>query len=222
MLQQHAAYVEALHMLGLDVIVLEALPAYPDAYFVEDVAVVFPEVAVLTHPGAPSRQGEVESIQPVLARYRPLEHIQPPATLDGGDVLVIDKRIFIGLSQRTNLYGAVELGRILEKFGYTCSHVLVGAGLHLKSSFNYMGDDTVLMNEIFAYQTDFDDYRKIFVDLDEAYACNTLLVNDYLIVPQGFPRTRDKLASLGRRIIEVDISEARKMDGGLTCMSLRF
>jgi dimethylargininase len=222
MLRQHAAYVETLRLLGVEVVVLEALPDYPDAYFVEDVAVVTPEVAVITRPGAPSRQGEVDAILPILARYRPLERIQPPGTLDGGDVLVIGKHVYIGLSQRTDLYGAVSLGQILEKYGYTTSHVLIGAGLHLKSSINYVADDTVLIREVFTYQSEFDAYQQIIVEESEAYACNTLLMNDCLITPLGFPHTRAKLARLGRRIIELDVSEAHKMDGGLTCMSLRF
>lgn len=220
--KQHGAYVETLRSFGLEVIVLEALQDYPDAHFVEDTAVVTPDVAVIANPGAASRKGEEDTIAQVLARYHKIVRIQAPGTLDGGDVLMVGPHFFIGLSERTNKEGAEQLGRILEACGNTWTTVPVVAGLHFKSSVNYVGKNTLLVTEDFA---DFDalrSYNKIIVDRDEAYACNTLLINDRLITPRGFPTTRKKLGRLGLEIVELDMSEARKMDGGLTCLSIRF
>jgi dimethylargininase len=222
MLQQHNAYTQTLRNLGLIVDQLEPLPGFPDAHFVEDAAVVVPELAVLTFPGAQSRQGEQDAIAPVLRRYRPLERIQPPGTLDGGDVLMVKRHFFIGLSERTNPEGAAQLGRILEGHGYSWETVPVAAGLHLKSSVNYVGNGTLLVSPEFAGMEAFDPYRKILIDADEIYASNTLWINDTLLTPQGFPKTLSKLQKLGLPVIELEMSEARKMDGGLSCLSLRF
>lgn len=222
MLAQHAAYVTALETLGLKVLTLDPLPGYPDAYFVEDVAVVTPELAVITRPGALARRGEEDAVQPVLARYMETARIQPPGTLDGGDVLLIDRHFFVGISGRTNREGADQLGRVLGAHGYTWTAVEVGAGLHLKSGVNYVGEGTLLVTGEFASRDVFGDYNKIVVEPAESYAANTLLVNNRLIAPQGFPHTHAQLTSLGFEIIELDVSEARKLDGGLTCMSLRF
>jgi dimethylargininase len=222
MAEQHEAYVEVLRSLGLEVIVLEAEPDYPDAHFVEDTAVVTPDVAVLTNPGAEARRGEEATIEPVLARYREIVRIRPPGSVDGGDVLMVGTHFFVGISDRTNREGAEQLGRILGRYDYTWTAVPVGAGLHLKSSVNSVGGNTLLVAQGFAARAEFDEYDKIILGEEEAYAANTLWVNDRLIVPQGFPGTRKRLEVLGLGIIELDVSEARKMDGGLTCMSLRF
>jgi len=222
MLHQHQAYCDLLRSLGLEVETLEALPGYPDAYFVEDAAVMTPQTAVITHPGAAARRGETAAIQPVLAGMRPIQHIQPPATLDGGDVLEAGQHFFIGLSERTNRQGAEQLGNILSQQGLTWTAVPVLAGLHLKSSVAYMGNQTLLISADLAQRPEFAAYEKIVLDAEEEYAGNSLWINDCLLIPAGFPRTRRKLEPLGLRIIEVDVSEARKMDGGLSCMSLRF
>lgn len=222
MLVQHQAYVETLRTLGLTVTVLEPLVDFPDAYFVEDVAVVLPEVAVITRPGAPSRQGEAASIEPVLARHRPLVFIESPGTLEGGDVLLAGERFFIGLSERTNQTGAEQLGQIVKEYGYNWTAVPLPGGLHLKSSVTYIGDNILLVTAGLADQLAFADFQKVIVDAAETYAANSLLVNDHLIMPQGYPGLYRRLSGLGRTIIELDVSEARKMDGGLTCMSLRF
>jgi dimethylargininase len=222
MLAQHEAYLEILRSLGLEVEVLEALPGHPDAYFVEDVAVVTPEVAVITRPGAPARRGEEESMIPVLARHRTLERIQAPGTLDGGDVLMVGRHFFVGISERTNLEGAQALGRALERHGCTWAPVAVGAGLHLKSSVNWVGEDVLLLSEDFQDRPEFAAYRRMVVAPEETYAGNTLWINGHLLVPTGFPKTLAALEGLGLPIHLVDTSEARKMDGGLTCMSLRF
>ncbi len=222
MLKQHEAYLEALSAAGLEVIVLESLPDYPDAHCVEDTAVVTPDVAVITIPGADARQGEEESIVPVLAEFRKVEHIQAPGTLDGGDVLQVDNHFFIGISQRTNLEGAEQLGRILQGYGKTWTAITVGAGLHFKSSVNYVGKNTLLVTSDFTATEQLKGYDQIVLDRAESYAANTLLVNEYLLIPAGYPDTRKQLETLGFEMIELEISEVRKMDGGLTCMSLRF
>jgi dimethylargininase len=221
-LKQHAAYIDTLQSIGLEVIVLDEERDYPDAHFVEDTAVVAPEVAVIARPGATVRQGEEDSIAPVLAKYRKTWRIQAPGALDGGDVLMVGNHIFIGISDRTNKDGAAQLGKFLEAYGKTWETLPVGAGLHLKSSINYIGKNTFVVTEEFANEEAFGAYDKIVVDVDETYAANTLWINDYLITPAGFPATRAKLDATGIKIIELDMSEVRKMDGGLTCLSLRF
>ena len=221
-LSQHRAYVKALKSIGLEVIELDPQPAYPDGQFVEDTAVITPDVAVITRPGAKSRQGEQKSIAAVLSPYRRLEYIQVPGTLDGGDVLMIGSHFFIGISQRTNMQGAQQLGTILEKYNNSWTTLPVGAGLHLKSSVNGVADNTLLVTRNFASHTALKGYDKIIVDPAEVYAANTLRVNGHLIVPRGFPDTLKKLSRLRHKIIELDVSEMQKMDGGLTCLSLRF
>ena len=220
--QQFDAYVNALNGCGLAVTVLSPLDGHPDAHFVEDTAVVFPEAAVTTHPGAPSRQGEVDTIAAALSAFRETVAIRPPGTVDGGDVLMVGGHFFIGLSDRTNPDGAEQLCDILGGHGYTVTRVPVADGLHFKSSVNAVADDTLLTTQAFAGHPALANYRQIVVPSGEAYAANTLRVNDRLIMPAGFPETRRLLEALETPIVELDTSEFRKMDGGLTCLSLRF
>lgn len=222
MLEQHRVYVDTLRRLGLDVTVLPPEPEYPDAYFVEDVAIVTLKVAVITRPGALARRGEELSIEPALANYRPIERIIAPGTLDGGDVLMVENHFFVGVSQRTNQEGASQLGKLLEKYGHTWEAVPVGAALHLKSSVNYAGNGVLLVTQALAEYAGFAKYQKIIIPTEEEYAANTLWVNDRLLTPRGFPKTHKMLSTLKMDVIELDTSEAHKMDGGLTCMSLRF
>ncbi len=222
LIKQHETYLQTLDACGLELTVLDPLPDCPDAYFVEDTAVVTPDVAVITNPGADPRKGEVESIARVLSDFRKIEHILAPGTLDGGDVLEVGNHFFIGLSQRTNKEGAEQLGRILEKFGNTWVTVPVGDGLHFKSSVNSVGKNTLIVTPDFAENKALRGYDKIILDKSEAYAANTLLVNDKLLTPAGFPAVRRRLEGLDFDIIELETSEMRKMDGGLTCLSIRF
>jgi dimethylargininase len=220
-LAQHAAYVATLQQLGLTVIALPALPNHPDAYFVEDTAVITTEVAVIANMGAAARQGEEQAMASVLARYRKLAHIDQPGTFDGGDVLVVEKHCMIGLSERTNESGARQLGETLASYGYRWDAIPVGAGLHFKSSVNYVGKNTLLIDAAFVDHPAFAGYDKLVIDADEVYAANTLWVNEHLL-PTGFPKTKAQVTALGLPIIELETSELRKMDGGLTCLSLRF
>lgn len=221
-LLQHRAYRQALLSLGLDVVVLPAEPAYPDAYFVEDPAIVTPKIVVITRPGAPSRQGEETSLAPFLEYYHPQVHIQSPGTVDGGDVLMVENHFFIGLSERTNEAGANQLAGFLTAAGHTCECVPVDSGLHLKSGVNYLGKNTLIVTKSMSSYPRFSNFDKILLDEAENYAANTLWINDTLLMPAGFPKTKQKISQLGMLIIELEVSEARRMDGGLTCMSLRF
>jgi dimethylargininase len=220
--EQHRAYRRVLLCLGLDIVVLPAEPDFPDGYFVEDPAIITPKIAVIASPGASARQGEQTTIEPFLRYYRPIFHIHPPGTVEGGDVLMVGDHFFIGLSERTNSEGASQLTDHLAKVGLTSETVTVTEGLHLKSDVSYVAENTLLITRVLADQPAFASFQKILVDDDEAYAANTLWVNGTLLMPAGFPKTHAKLAKLGQPIIELDVSEARKMDGGLSCMSLRF
>ncbi len=221
-LAQHKEYVNVLKQLGLDVIVLDPLPGHPDAYFVEDTAVIIPEIGIITNPGAHSRKGEEDGIELILMRFRDTQRIKPPGTLDGGDILQADSQFFIGLSERTNREGADQLSDILQRFGYIVHMVNVGDGLHLKSGVNYLGDGRMLMTSVFRDIPGFSDYERLIIKEGEEYAANTLLINGTFITPAGFPDTQKQLAGLDKPVITLNVSEVRKMDGGLTCMSLRF
>ena len=221
-LEQHAAYVRCLESLGVNVEVLPAAPGFPDACFVEDTAVVVREIAIVSRPGAPSRTGETALIETALAAHRPLARIEAPGSLDGGDILQVGKRFFIGVSDRTNAEGARQLATILAKHGYAAHIIEVAAGLHLKSSLNFVGENTMLVTADFAGHPAITDFKQILCPEGEEYAANTLLVNGTLIMPTGYPRTKALLKPLGLPIVELDTSEYRKMDGGLTCLSLRL
>lgn len=219
--RQHDAYVAALRDAGLEVEVLEALPGYPDAYFVEDVAVMLGDVAVISRPGAEARRGEARAIEPALAARIPIARIDAPGTLDGGDVLIVGGRAFIGISGRTNRAGAEQLGALLARRGYRWSAVPLAAGLHLKSSVNAVAEDVLLVAEGLPVAP-FAGFRLLEVPTSESYAANSLRINERVLMPRGFPRTREALESIRAEVRELDVSEPRKMDGGLTCMSLRF
>ena len=189
MATQHQAYIETLEGLGLTPVLLDPAPDYPDAHFVEDTAVVTPEVAVIARPGAEARRGETETVAPVLAQYRPLRHIEPPGTLDGGDVMTLGRHVFIGESVRTNRAGAEQLAAILRELGMTASIVPVGAGLHLKSGVSHIGGGLLLMTGAFADAEAFAGYDRVIVPDAEADAANALWVNGTLLMPAGFPET---------------------------------
>ncbi len=220
--EQFDLYVATLKEVGLEVTILEALGGYPDAHFIEDPAVVPHDRAVITNPGVPARQGEQASVAQALGEQGQLDFIRPPGTLDGGDVLMIGNHFLIGVSDRTNAEGAGQLGKILDSFGYTWQTVPVGAGLHFKSSVNLVDENVLLVTEPFVDNEDLSQYQRIQVPAGEEYAANTLLINGRLIMPAGYPGTRSLLETLELPISELDTSEFRKMDGGLTCLSLRF
>ncbi len=219
---QHKTCIETLSSLGLEMVVLEPEPDFPDSYFIEDTAVMLAQTAMVTRPGDDSRLREPEKTAPTLKKFRELEFIREPGLLDGGDVMLIEKHFFIGLSKRTNKEGALQIGEAAGRQGFTWSTLPVLKALHLKTGVNYIGQNTLLMFEEYVSRPEFNEYNKILIEKDEEPAANTLLINDNLLIPKGFPKTKEKLESFGKPVIELDISEIIKMDGGLSCLSLRF
>ena len=219
-LEQHHTYCAALQQCGLQLILLDVDERYPDGCFVEDTAIVTEELAILCRPGASSRRGEVDTVAKVLAEYRQLANIRPPGTVDGGDILRVDNHFYIGRSKRTNAEGARQLAGMLSECGYTSSEITVRSVLHLKTGVTYIGKNTFLSIDEFAGR--FASGQVIRVEEEEAYAANCLLVNGTVLAPAGFPEVKRQIAELGYPVIEVELSEFRKMDGGLTCLSLVF
>jgi dimethylargininase len=218
--RQHAAYVAALESLGVEVKVLPALPQFPDCCFVEDCAVSAEGVTLITRLGVPSRQGEAESIADALRPYARLEFMTGPATLEGGDCLRIDKRWYVGLSNRTNLAGARRLREVFGPLGYDVVEVPLGDVLHLKCVCSYLGGGWLLLAEETIPAAVFRDVRVIPVPAVETYAANCLSVNGTVLVSAGFPATRQAIEAAGLRVRELETTEFRKADGSLTCLSL--
>lgn len=218
--KQHDAYVRLLMDLGCEVIELPEEPNLPDSVFVEDTAFVLPEVAVITRPGADSRKPEIETIIPALAPYRPLLHIAPPATLDGGDVLVVGKQIFIGLSSRSNRDAVSQLNALLDDYGYKVWGVEFKDCLHLKTAVTRVNDSTLLINKAWVDPSNFPGFDLIEVDASEPFAANCLPVRNRIIYPITFPKTRARLEARGFDISPADLSELAKAEGAVTCCSL--
>lgn len=225
-LQQHAAYCATLQRCGLTLTRLDADDAFPDSTFVEDPAVLTANLAILTHPGAPGRRGEVAAIATALAPfYARTARIESPGTVDGGDICQADDHFFIGLTARTNADGARQLADILTSEGYTSSLLDVrnaASVLHLKSGMSYLGDGRIVAMEAIADHPSFAGYDVIRVTPDESYAANLLRINDSVILADGFPRIAEAVRAAGHAIIPLNMSEFRKMDGSLSCLSLRF
>lgn len=222
-LEQHSRYVEILKECGLQVTVLEGDSKYPDSTFVEDVALCTSECAVITNPGAASRNGEKQGIKPVLQEfYKNIEEIKLPGTLDAGDVMMVGSHFYIGISERTNHEGAEQLISILRRYAMTGSKVPLKEMLHLKTGLSYLEQNNLLISGEFLQNPEFEKYSRIVVDRKEQYAANSLWINGYVLVPEGFPGTKNKIESAGYKTIEIDVSEFRKLDGGLSCLSLRF
>jgi len=225
-LAQHAAYCHALESLGLALTWLPADPAFPDSTFVEDAAVLTPHAAMLTRPGALSRLGEVESIAPTVRTFYPdAAQITAPGTLDGGDICEAGTHFFLGVSLRTNPEGATQLAHHLAAQGYTSSVIDVRhmtSILHLKSGIAYIGDNTLVVMEEMAANPQFAGYRLIVVPEAISYAANCVRVNDRVLVAAGYPTFERQLTDAGFHPLALDMSEFRKMDGGLSCLSLRF
>ena len=222
-LVQHQYYINALRDCGLDVIILDEDENYPDSTFVEDTALLTPNCAIITNPGASSRNGEILEIKKVLiSLYGKVEEIKDPGTVEAGDVMMVGNHYYIGLSERTNLVGANQLIKILNNYGLTGSTISLEKVLHLKSGVSYLENNNLLVAGEFINKPEFQKFNLILIDEDENYAANSLWINDKVLVPQGFPKTKHKIEQLGYKTIEVDVSEFRKLDGGLSCLSLRF
>jgi dimethylargininase len=222
-LYQHRQYMEALQQCGLEVIVMEADNDYPDSTFVEDTALLTPYCAVITRPGASSRQGEVEAIEEVVRDYfQDIVHIQAPATLDGGDILRIDDHFYIGLSSRTNSEGASQMLSILRRYNLEGSTVPLRNMLHLKSGLSYLQNGYLVTAGEFVDHPRFQKFKKIDVETAESYAANCLWLNGTVLVARGYPHTLRAIKKAGFPVIELEMSEFQKIDGGLSCLSLRF
>lgn len=225
-LAQHEAYCKALENCGLALLRLPADERFPDSTFVEDTAVLTRPLAILTRPGAPSREGEVEAIATALVDHYPATaEISEPGTLDGGDICEAGDHFFIGLSHRTNEEGARQLGFLLSKEGFTVSIVdirPVPSILHLKSGMAWLGGRALAVIADLATHPAFQDWERHLVPPGEEYAANCVRVNGHLLIAAGFPGFESLVRSLGSPVVPLDMSEFRKMDGGLSCLSLRF
>lgn len=222
-LEQHNAYIEALKKCGTEVTVLPSNNEFPDSTFVEDTAVLTPNFAVISNPGALSRNGEIHEMEPAIKSfYKNIYYIKAPGTLDGGDILQIEDHFYIGISARTNNEGAQQLKVILEMENYKATIVQLEKFFHLKTGIAYLGNQTIVAAGEFIDHPDFNSYKKIVVPPEEEYAANCIQVNDYVIIPAGYPITKQKINEAGYQTIELEMSEFRKLDGGLSCLSLRF
>lgn len=225
-LKQHDNYCEALRECGLEVLTLLPSVQYPDSTFVEDTVVLTKRVAILTNPGAESRAGEVELIKDeVSLSFGEVRSIESPGTLDGGDICEAGDHFFIGISARTNEEGARQLAGILTEFGYTSEFVdvrKIQSILHLKSGLSYIGDNRLVVINELGGEACFENYELIEVSREESYAANCVRVNEFVLVAEGFPEFAEQLATRNIKTISLDMSEFQKMDGGLSCLSLRF
>jgi len=225
-LEQHEAYCQTLESCGLKLIRLAPDDEHPDSTFVEDTAILTARGAVITRPGAPSRLGETKDIAPLIRDYFSNVHIiEEPGTVDGGDICEAGEHFFIGLSLRTNEQGAQQLAGFLESFGYNSSLIDIrGVSniLHLKSGIAYLGGRRLVVIDALKSVREFSGYDLIGLDSGEAYAANCLVINDKVLIADGFPATKRALEHMGYQIIALDMSEFQKMDGGLSCLSLRF
>lgn len=209
----------------VDVTVLEADERYPDSCFVEDPALITRKCAIITNPGAESRNGEKNEIIGAVKKFFDddhIEYIKAPGTLDGGDVMMVGDHFYVGRSARTNEEGIRQLTEILAKYGMTCSEVKLEKVLHLKTGVNYLEDNNMLVSGEFLTKPDFEKYNRVEIPEEEAYAANCIWVNDTVIVPSGYPAVLKAVQDLGYKTLTVDTSEFRKLDGGLSCLSLRF
>ena len=217
---QHREYVDLLKKLGCSVIELPPEPDLPDSVFVEDTAFILPETAVITRLGADSRKPETESISRALSPYVKLLHVREPATVDGGDVLILGSYIYVGRSTRSNHEGIGQLNELLGDYGYSVTGVEIQNCLHLKSAITRVDDETLLINKNWVDTEPFKNYEWIDVDPSEPYAANCLPIGDSIIFPTSFPRTRAKLEAKGYEVAALDISELAKAEGAVTCCSL--
>ncbi len=219
---QHAAYEDALRSCGCRVERVPRADALADAVFVEDTAVVLPEIAIITRPGAASRREETVSVEAALLPYRSIRRIQAPGTLDGGDVLRMRRTLYVGVSTRSNPSGVEQLERFLDPFGYRVVPVAVHGCLHLKSAVTEVAESILLFQKEWIDQAPFADHEPIEIDPTEPYAANALRIGDQLIYPLSFPKTLEKMVNRGLSVRTVDVSELAKAEGAVTCCSLIF
>ncbi len=218
--RQHQEYIHALAQIGCEVIELPEQRDLPDSVFVEDTAFILPEVAVITRPGADSRKPETESIVQALSSHRPLVHVTAPATVDGGDVLVLGKNIYIGMSTRSTMDAVTQLQGLLDNYGYKVTGVELTDCLHLKTAVTRMNNKTLLVNKNWVEAGHFSGYELIDIDPSEPFGANCLPVKDVIIYPTSFPKTQKKIEQKGFKVINVNLDELAKAEGAVTCCSL--
>ena len=224
-LEQHAKYIEALRACGVEVITLPPMEEYPDSCFVEDVAVVNEKCALITNPGAETRKGETAGIVSAIKEFytdEQIGYIKAPGTLEGGDVMKCGDTYYVGLSARTNAEGFRQFSEFFGEYGFTSVAVSLSEMLHLKTGVNYLENNRLLVFGEFTDKEEFADYEKIVVPEDEAYAANCVWMNGTVLVPEGYAKVKKAVEDAGYSVITVDTSEFRKIDGGLSCLSLRF
>jgi len=222
-LAQHRDYILALKKCGLEVTILEADENFPDSCFIEDVALLTPHCCIITNPGAASRKGEILGIKDVLNQfYLNVEKIESPGTLEAGDVMMVGKHFYIGLSERTNKIGAEQMISILKKYGMSASTIILRKVLHLKTCLSYIENNNLIACGEFLSKPGFNKFNILEIPETEAYSANCVWINDFVLIPKGFPNSKDLIEGAGHKTIELDVSEFRKIDGGLSCLSLRF
>lgn len=224
-IEQHKNYINTLNSLGLPVLVLPSLPDFPDSCFVEDVALVLKDCAVITNPGADSRNAEINYIKDAISLFYPADKIfkiTGDATLDGGDVMMVGNILYVGLSERTNELGVKALADIVKNYGMEVIQISLSEVLHLKTGVVYLENNTLLCYGEFMTKSEFDGYKKIEIPADESYAANCIWVNGVVIVPEGYPKVLKSIQDAGYKTITCDTSEFKKIDGGLSCLSLRL
>ncbi len=222
-LDQHREYIAALESCDLVVDVMAADEDYPDAMFIEDTALLMPRCAIVTNPGAASRQGEVGKVSTRLKQYYDtVESIKAPGTVEAGDIMMVGDHCYIGLSDRTNEEGAGQMIDILGAHGYSGSMVSFSESLHLKSSVSYLEDNNLVVTGELCDKTEFSNFNQIRIGEAERYAANCVWINEQVLVPKGFPKSVEMISAQGYPVIELDVSEFQKLDGGLSCLSLRF
>lgn len=224
-LKQHDKYIETLKSCGVDVTVLEANEEFPDSCFVEDVALCTKKCVIVTRPGAMSRREEIMQLdmQETLKKFfSNIEYIKEPGTIEAGDIMMVGDQFYIGLSERTNESGAKQMIDILEKYELSGTVVPLKEVLHLKTGVSYLENNNLLVAGEFVNSPLFKDFNKIVIDKEESYSANCIWVNDTVLIPKGYPKTKEAIENKGYKVVEVDTSEYRKIDGGLSCLSLRF
>jgi len=222
-LKQHKTYIHTLEKCGLKVMVLDADEMFPDSTFIEDACLITPRCAILTNPGDASRRDEPLRLSKTIQGLGlPVESIQTPGTLDAGDIMMVKDHYFAGLSDRTNAQGASQLETILKKYDYTSSTITLESVLHLKTGISYLENNMLLAFGEFLTKPELKGFNILKVDADEAYAANSVWINGNVLVPKGFFKTKKMIQDSGYRVFEVDVSEFQKLDGGLSCLSLRF
>jgi dimethylargininase len=221
--EQHGRYIKALETCGLTVTVMDADDRYPDSMFIEDTALLMPRCAIVTHPGAESRRGEVGAVATQLHEfYNDVDSIKSPGTVDAGDIMMVGEHCYVGLSERTNSDGAAQMVDFLQASGYSGSTVSISESLHLKSSVSFLENNNLVVTGELCDKPEFGNFNRIEIGQSERRAANCVWINNTVLMASGNPQTCEKIQALGYSVIELDVSEFEKLDGGLSCLSLRF